>query len=325
MKIKGIAVLALLSVLAGSLALDASASSGRDPAACLLFPYYNTNDGNLAVLTITNVSPETVVVRIVWIDEEDCTPEDVWITLTGNDTFTFLDEAMNPEGERGFMYAYVVEGTGSPAENNCLVGQELVFSVWNPTDPVLHYGVNAVGFKALQVDPDQKIHLDGVEYSLAPKTLIFPRFFGQQPGVFESYVILINLTGGKFFEVKSSVLVYNDNEYSWSTSVEFPCFWYGSLTDISNATLETFLLSSLHDPLEIWDGNPNPNDPHKKTGWMRITGKSAYYLNTQIDKASVFGVLIEKVGPIYGASLPWQITDPDYDNAMLWSTSPNGT
>jgi hypothetical protein len=41
----------------------------------------------LAVMTITNVSAATVSVRLVWIDQETCTPEDQWIELTGGQHF----------------------------------------------------------------------------------------------------------------------------------------------------------------------------------------------------------------------------------------------
>ena len=308
----------------GIIATDAWAGSTREPAACLLFPYFNTNPDNLAVFSITNVGSDPVSVRLVWIDEEDCSPEDQWIQLSGNDTFTFLDQAMNPEGEQGFMYAYVYEGSGSPANANCLVGQEIIIGTWDPQNPLIQYGINAVGFQAINVVADQKLHLDGVEYSLAPKSVIFPRFFGQDQ-VFLSKVILINLTGGKFFTARASIMTYNDNESGFSSSVEFPCFWFGNLVDLSSATKESFLQNTNHDPLEIWDGNSNPNAYHKKTGWMKITGKSAYYLMTDIEYASSYAVLVEEIETIFAGSLPWQINDPvKYTNGMLWSTSPTG-
>ncbi len=144
----------------GIIATDAWAGSTREPAACLLFPYFNTNPDNLAVFSITNVGSDPVSVRLVWIDEEDCSPEDQWIQLSGNDTFTFLDQAMNPEGEQGFMYAYVYEGSGSPANANCLVGQEIIIGTWDPQNPLIQYGINAVGFQAINVVADQKLHLD---------------------------------------------------------------------------------------------------------------------------------------------------------------------
>ncbi len=312
----------------GSFSVDAQADSDRNPASCLLYPYFNTNQGNLAVITITNVGPDTIYVRLVWIDEEHCSPEDQWIELTGYDTFTFLDSAMNPELERGFMYAYVVDALGSVNEvaNNTLIGQEFIFAVWNIPGgaSLVDFGINAVGFQELAVVADGKLHLDGVEYSAAPKSIYFPRFFGQGPNLL-SRVIFINLTGGKFFTALANILVYNDNEEAFSTTFEFPCFYFAKLQEVSGAVTEQFLLNTNHDPLELWDGNANPNAPHKKTGWLDITGDFAYYFINQIDHASVYAVLIENVGGMWAADLPWQIEDPaEYNNAMLWSTNPSG-
>lgn len=326
MKLKAVLILSTLILAVGAVSLNAEAA-GRNPASLLLYPYYNTDNGNIAVITITNTGADTQYIRMVWIDDYECSPEDQWIELTGYDTYTFLDFAVNPQGERGFMYAYVVEAFGSVNEKDAdvLIGQEFVFSSWGSSN-LVNYGINAVGFEALTLTADGDLHLDGTEYEAAPKTLYFPRFFGQddiENGAFEAKVILINLTGGKFYEAEADLLVYNDNEVSFSSTVTFPCFWYGDLTDLSAATYESFLLTTDHDEDEVWDGNPGGD--HKKTGWLEITGDFAYYFTNQIDFASVYAVLIEEVGPGYAADLPWQIEDSAvYNNAMLWSTSPNG-
>jgi hypothetical protein len=327
MKLKVIGVFALLCLALGALPIDASAD-GRTPGACLLFPYYNTNKGNLAVITITNSCKDDVVVRLVWIDEDYCSPEDQWIKLTGYDTFSFLDSAMNPEGERGFMYAYVVDEYGSKAEvaTNCLIGQEYIFAQWIKPESgaIVDYGINALSFYATTVDGDGMLLLDGSEYDLAPKTLLFPRFFGQDKG-FSSQMVLINLTGGKFFKATAEVLVYNDNEQAWSSTIEFPCFWIGALEKVSAAVTEEWLMNSFHNPLELWDGNGNPKADHKKTGWISITGDFAYSdFGGFKEKASLYGYLVEKIGGNYAADLPFEVTDPAYNMAALWSINPNG-
>jgi hypothetical protein len=331
MKHKGL-ILAVFACLAlGMLTFDAMAD-GRDPASCLLFPKYDTGTGHIAVMTITNVGDMTLAIRLVWVDSEDCTPEDQWIELTAGDTFTFLDQAMNPEfDEQGFMYAYVVESIGSKLEEDadCLIGQELIFEVGFPGGN-LNWGINAVPFTALNIVKDGKLHLDGVEYDCAPYKLYFPRFFGQGPNdgiTAESYMILINLVGGQHFEQQADVLVYNDNEQAFSSTVYFPCWDITKLTNISGATTATNLLSSNHDPLELWDGNNNPLVPHVKTGWLIIESDWVWNPQTSFvhDDPSLYGVLIEKIGGLSAADLPWQVTDPAVNKyAMLWSTSPWG-
>jgi hypothetical protein len=327
MKFKGIAILAVACLALGMLSYDASAD-GRNPGSCLLFPNYNTGTDSIAVLTITNTGDETVALRLVWIDKEECTPEDQWIELTAGDTFTFLDEAMNPEkDEQGFMYAYVVESIGSrlEADYDYLIGQELLFQIWPGS---VTYGINAVAFEALSLVADGDLHLDGTEYEAAPSEIFFPRFFGQNGIVAAvSKVIFINLTGGQHFEQQANVLVWNDNEQAFSSTVYFPCWDEIYLVDVSGATTEAHLLSSNHDPLELWDGNNNPLIPHVKTGWIEFMGDWSWNPQTSfyIQNPSLYAVLVEKIGPLSAADLPWQVEDPAvYNNAMLWSTSPWG-
>jgi len=325
MKFKGIAIIALVCVAVGAFSFDASAGATRNPASLLLFPHYNTqiNGGNVAVITITNTCPDEIYIRLVFVDGDDCTPEDFWLTLTGYDTITFIDSALNPQNETGFMYAYVVEGIGSVKEMamDCLIGQEMVFTPLFPNN--VYFSINAVGFQALNITPtsaDGDLHLDGTEYTLAPSTIYFPRFFGQGgPAGFTSFVILINLTGGQFYDAQANVLVYNDFEVSWSTTVAYDCYDFVPLTEVSQATLETWLDASVNDPTEML------GFPQQQTGWIDITGDFAYFFTSVIEPASLYAVLIETQTIFGGADLPWTVEDTAYINAMLWSTNPNGT
>jgi hypothetical protein len=327
MKFKGIAIVALVCVAIGAFAFDASAGATRNPASVLLFPHYNTNiaGGNIAVITITNTCPDEVYIRMVWVDGIDCSPEDNWITLTGYDTITFIDSAVNPQPEQGFMYAYLVDAPGSMNEAttslDCLIGQEMVFNPVFPTVAV--FAINAVGFQAVNVTADGDLHLDGAEFTQAPSTVYFPRFFGQVtgPAGFASFVILINLTGGQFYDAQANVLVYNDFEISWSTTVPFDCYDFVPLTFVSTATTEAWLDASVNDPTEML------GFPAQETGWIDITGDFAFFFTNVIEPASLYAVLIETQGGgvFGGADLPWTVEDPAYTNAMLWSTNPNGT
>lgn len=333
MKFKGLAILTVACLALGMLSFDASAD-GREPASCLLFPYYSTTQQGFAVITITNtcVDLDDVYVRLVWVDNVTCTPEDQWIKLTCGDTYTFIDWAQNPESNTsGFMYAYAVEGIGSTKEIDFdyLIGQELVFQQWvgPQQNPIVSYGINAVPYEALAPDGDGLLKLDGAEFEGAPSEVYFPRFFGQQGQVFQSAVILINLTGGQWFWQQANVLVYNDNEQSFSTTVYFPCWAFVPLTAISGATTEQFLLTTNHNPLELWDGDPNPLNNHKKTGWIYFQGDWAWNPQTTftIDNPSLYAVLVETVGGISAADLPWEVEDTAvYNNAALWSTNPWG-
>jgi hypothetical protein len=327
MKQKGILLVAVFCLALGVFSYDAVAG-GRNPGSCLLFPYFNTYPGNLACMTITNTGEEDVAIRLVWIDCCFCSPEDQWIELTAGDTFTFLDYAMNPESEMGFMYAYAVESVGSTFEKDFdfLIGQEFIFNTWALQYKEVSYGINAVPFMALSITADGLLRLDGTEYEAAPSEIFFPRFFGQDNYMFFSRVILISLTGGQFFQQQANVLVYNDNEQAFSSTVLFPCWALLNLTEVSGATSEINLLSSNHDPLEVWDGNPLPTG-HKKSGWIKFMGDWAWNATTTfvIDNPSMYAVLLESVGGHAAADLPWQVEDAGtFDNAVLWSTNPWG-
>jgi hypothetical protein len=353
MKLKGLVILAVACLALGVLSYDASADV-RNPGSCLLYPYYNTfavapNNFNLAVMSITNTCPDTIYVRLVWVDGEwedpagvvwqgECSPEDQWITLTGYDTFTWVDGAINPQNERGFMYAYVVDGPTSVVEvqSNCLIGQELIFLAWLPVGigSFIDYSINAHSFQALAApDGDGFVELDGVEFSLAPSHIYFPRFFGQEwpapppASFFNSAVILINLTGGQFFWHHASLLVYNDNEVPFSSTVIFPCWAFPILTQVSMATTEAYLLGTNHNPLEVLDNFPGQN---KKTGWIDITGGWAgnapppWPPTIVLQPASFYAVLVEQIGVLTCADLPFQVEDPTYNLGKLWSTSFDG-
>jgi hypothetical protein len=326
MKFKAIAIIALACVAMGAFSIDASASNNRNPASLLVFPHYDTGIQELSVITITNTGMDTEWIRLVWIEGGEtgpCFPRDMWIELTRNDTFTFLDQALFFANTRGFFYAYVVDDEYSVAEvdSDVLIGQELVFTTGGPGNGTITYGINAVGFEALNLVADGYLKLDGDEYALAPKTLYFPRFFGQNAG-FASHMILINLTGGMYFNATAELLVFNDNEQAFSDVVKFRCWEKRPLYEVSNSTDNAYLVGS----------NQNEDEPVGfanvvETGWLKMTGIEAIntYFTHYISNASVYAVLVETVGGAFGsADLPWQIEDATYNNAALWSTKVTG-
>jgi hypothetical protein len=333
MKLKGLAILALVFIALGAFHVDASASACRNPGSVLMFPYYNTQGAGLSVMTITNTGNEDVWIRLVWIAENDCIPRDLWFELTKKDQLTFLDQALFFGNTRGFLYVYAVEDEYSVAEIDfdCLIGQEMVLfdNPNNPENPITAWGVNAVAFEALDVNGDGNLHLDGVEFSLAPKTLYFPRFLGQPEigagqNYFESLLILINLTGGTYFEATANALVYNDNEKAFSDFVKFPCWHIMPLNAFSLATRNDFLLSTDHDE----DEPIGLTQFGVETGWFSLTGQEAtnIFFTHTIQNPSIYGVLVETLGleTWAAADLPWQTEDAAYNNGMLWSTKVDG-
>jgi len=318
-------ILAIITCLCCfALSKDAAAHQ-QNPGSCLLFPYYKISNNCVNIISVTNMDfDKSFWVRFVWIDDEECNPSDNFIYLTPKDTFTCTAKSMISSYERGFLYVYAVENEGSTVEidADCLIGQEIVVTNWE--GELVYFSLNAVSYQCLDCNPDKLLHLDGKEYTLAPKTLHFPRFFGQSE-LFFSKLVLINLTGGQYFDVSTKWFITNDNEEYFSYTVDFNCFTIKKLTDISAVFSNTFLLSTMHDP-----GEPRGISSGVETGQFEITGNYAYNYDVPviIDHASIYGFLIEGVINVgYSvADLPFQIECiKDHTNAVLWSTSPNGT
>jgi hypothetical protein len=331
--------LALACLVLGVLCTDASAE-GRKRGSLLLFPFYSTDylgqQDELAVISITNVGPETVQVHTIFVGESDCKPKNRSFELTPNDTFSFVDYAwIINTPDKGFFYAYAREWNPNTQQwqemdYDYLVGQELIFSAWNPGRSPALYSINAVAFECLNPkvtgDDLNYLELDDREYELAPNKLYFPRFFGQDqpagmPPFYESSLILINLSGGQHFRQKAIVAVYNDSEEPFSDSVEFDCWDRIKLLDMSTFTSEANLASSSNAD-EIYD--LDPADP-KKTGWIMIDSDYAWIPQTSenIQDAALYGVLLEVVAGSYSsADLPYEEFDPDHDTASLWWLDP---
>lgn len=225
---------------------------------------------------------------------------------------------------RGFVYVYAVEEEYSIAEvdQDVLVGQELVIDHWDGV--VCSYSMNALPFSALDiVDADGNLFLDGVEYEVAPKSLHFPRFFGQND-FFKSKVIFVNLTGGTYFNTSADIELYNDNESVFITEIKIPSHDVRPLSVVFNASANGFLLSTNHDPIE-----PVGIEELVETGSLTITGDYSedIFGTYRIEDASLYAVLVESIHP-WGccfADLPLQTDDPTTHNkAMLWSTKPDG-
>jgi hypothetical protein len=323
MKFKLMSILLLVCLFVGFNANDAQAAR-ENPGSLALFPYFDTTGTAFSIFSLTNHSADDIAVRIVFVEGKSCIPKDLYIKMTGKDTFTWLADAVFPQGFTGFIYAYVVEefGNRSEVKKDVLTGQQHVLGSWNGR-PV-NWSVNAAIFQVIKgVDGDGKLKMDGIEYGLAPTTVYFPRFYGQG-GFFESRVVLINLTGGQFFDVSVKGLIFNDNEVPFSKEFIHDCHEVVPLSGFSAATTNAFLLGTAHDPAE-----PLGIAGIVETGFLEITGNQAFNPDNGvvIDNPSVYAVLIESLGNTYGfgyADLPFSIETVDYPNGMLWSTDPFG-
>lgn len=292
----------------------------RVPGSLLLFPEFDNRDGDITVLTVTNVdcvdsSGEDVEVHYVYIDEDGCDEFDKNAVLTPCDTLTVLTNVHSPEHNRGYVYVYAQDPiTHEPIVWNHLIGSLLVISGLETFD----YGINPVAFRGLagsgldgtptDVDNDGNRDLNNVEYAGAPDVITIPRFLGQDieggAGTIHSEMILIALSGGKLFDTEACFLYYNDNEEEFSGIYTFHCWDKPNLLDLSYGFANDWLEDLIsNDPDEILGV---PEEEYRNAGWICIQGCKAYSTRETIEDASIYAVLVEHVGNWGVADLPFE-------------------
>lgn len=322
MRFQKIVLTGLTAIAALGMASSALAG-GRTAGSLLLYPEFDNRDGDVTVLTITNVDNAVEVdVEFVYIGRYDTSDEQVNCaefnreeTLTPNDTLTLLTRAHNPQMEQGFVYVFAREGVANPILHNGLIGNVLTIQGFD----AIEYGINAVSF--MGVDPEDDGNglrdLDGAEYERAPAEIQIPRFFGQG-GMFDSELVLIGLSGGAQFNTTVDFLIYNDNEEGFSSEHTFYCWDRIYLTDVTNLVSNDFL------------ANGTNNDPGEmvgmtdiETGWIRMWGAIASSTSTDIADPAIYAVLIEKINDYGGADLPFE--SGANDNGKLLARSQDGS
>lgn len=291
----------------------------RRPGSLLLFPEFDTRDGEYTVITVTNVdciqnTGENIDVEFVFIDEDGCGEFNKTISLTPCDTYTFLASALNPNPERGYMYAFAKQydganPNGTPISWNYLIGNEMVISGFSFFD----YSMNPVVFRSslddgvvTDLDGDGYRDLDGSEYEPAPNIITIPRYFGQDgvtqdPGLFNSQLILIGLTGGQRFDTTACILYYNDNEEVFSTEWTWRCWDKPYLLDINFGFGNDWLHNNTDD-----DDDEIFGESDRESGWICIEGCQASSDSEAIDNPAIYAVLVEHVGTLGIADLPFE-------------------
>ena len=170
---------------AASLGMASEAlAGGRTAGSLLLYPEFDNRDGDVTVLTITNVSDtDAVDVEFVYIgrygydNDGTCAEFNREETLTPNDTLSLLTNNHNPQMEQGYVYAFARDGVANPVLHNGLIGNVMTIRGFD----TIEYSINAVSYQG--IDPTDNGNglrdLDGTEYETSPAEIQIPRFFGQ--------------------------------------------------------------------------------------------------------------------------------------------------
>jgi hypothetical protein len=262
-------------------------------------------------------------------DETNCLPFDRSERLTPNDTLSLMvgDHLPYAENRQGWLYVVAMDPISRLAiDFDYLIGQATYFDAIDTT----WFEMNAASFRAVpgeglptDLDLDGHHDLNGIEYTMFGENQIFPRFIGlfqNGQNQYQASLLLLNLSGGAWFQSSIDVLIYNDNEQIWSTTHTFSCWELVPLQNISAVFYNDFLLSTSHDPDEELNLLGNP---HIETGWFKANGDYAWNVIKTIEDPALMCFLFEWYNNHLIVSPPFD-NGAKQDNATLWPLSPLG-
>jgi hypothetical protein len=199
--------------------------AGQKPGSVLIYNLYSsglnpqTNDSRIS---ITNTSPSRrAYVHFFFIDGSNCSVADMTITLTANQTTSFLASELDP-GVTGYLIAVATDANGCPVIQNDLIGESLVKleSGHRATLPAL--GVAALGLGGPTCNPNATtttLAFDGLSYNALPRALAVSGLSSIANGY--SSLLVVNRIGGNLGTGAQSLgslfgLLYDDQEASQS-------------------------------------------------------------------------------------------------------------
>jgi hypothetical protein len=301
----------ILGFLAGmtTAALAASAVAQplhAQPGSYLIYPLFNSTDGNNTVITVTNTNQSEIScgngfrqgdvgVLFVYTDGITWAESNLEERLTPADQVVVLAAQHNPNQEAGFLTAEARDPeTGLPIDFDHLIGSALVVNSefdfqWAYTPypfQGLPGGATPHGFDACNrpfTDVPSSgnygtADFNGAELSSFPATLYLDQFFGEgspasRPAVsFDNTLYLMstspNLTGVR-------LLGWNNNEKRFSRTFNFRCWTEASLGEITSAVTQANL--SIEGDMDELVG--------VATGWLQ--------LDPQFNSVGLLGVFVQ--------------------------------
>jgi hypothetical protein len=310
-----------------------------EPGSLLVFPYFDNTRGELTVITVANTNDDPsnanaqINVEFVYRNQANCLEFNRLRTLTPNDEITVITKFDDPNMVKGYCYVFArSKTTGQAIKFDHLIGHEIILNQDNSNPdfasaPVVFKAGAALSEGApTDVNGNGLRDLDGTEYALSPDKLLFPRFFGQgTPFGWDSQLVLLNMTGGAQFQALVDLLIFNDNEETFSAEFQFQCWVSVSLLDVSPVFSNDFLLTTNHATGEVFNGTHT----FPEVGWFSVNGNTAFSNATQFSDPAVLGLLIERTDDEGssahegGAELPFTIGTQN--NGKLLSTNLFGT
>jgi hypothetical protein len=253
--------------------------SDMKPGSVLFYNKYTSNPSNPqqgdTQINITNTHQSAdVTVHLFLVDGSTCSIADSFISLTQNQTASFLLSDFDP-GVTGYIVAVAVGG-GAPTQFNWLIGDEYI----RETDgrqanlAAVSIAKRSPGDVVPSGDGTAALIFDDADYERLPASVALSNFNSQatdntQVNIYSPSANLI--TGGSLSSSTIFTLVYDDAERVFSTSTRFVC--YGVIQ-----------LSSLR----VAGGSLNTIVPAGRTGWIRFNGGGRPLLGASIQRGPVF-------------------------------------
>ncbi len=275
-----IGALTLLGVaaFAQTYPIGASHLSDMKPGSVLFFNKYTSNPSNAQMgdtqINITNTNQNSdITIHLFLVDGSTCSIADSFVSLTANQTTSFLLSDFDP-GVTGYIVAVAVDG--GPTRFNWLIGDEYIRETDGRQANLA--AVSVAKRSAGSVEPDANgaavLNFDGVDYEQLPATVAVSSFNSQVTDNTQVniYTPSSNLIIGSAPSTSTIfTLIYDDAERVVSTTIRFVC--YG-----------TIQLSSLR----VAGGNLNTFVPAGRTGWIRFSGGGRPLLGATLQRGPVF-------------------------------------
>jgi hypothetical protein len=253
--------------------------SDLKPGSVLFFNRYTSNasapsQGDTQI-NITNTNQrEDVALHLFFVDGGSCSVADSFVSLTPNQTASFLMSDYDP-GIAGYLVAVVVNA-GSPSQFNWVIGDAFIRENDGRT-----YNLPAVAIAKRDPNPVigsgtgvATLVFDGVDYEQLPNVLALSSFNSQVTDTTTVHLFSPSsdlVLGSAPASSSVFTLVYDDTERAFSTTTRFVC--YGS-----------FELRSLR----VSGGNLNTIVPAGRTGWVRFNGASKPLLGAVVQRGDIF-------------------------------------
>ncbi|MEY4167559.1 MAG: hypothetical protein RIR52_1383, partial [Acidobacteriota bacterium] len=200
----------------------------QKPASLLLFNIYTSSGSGTQSETsfsLTNTSPFTpTIVHLFFVDGTTCTTADQIVTLTQNQTTSFLASDIDP-GVTGYLIAVAIEADGCPTISNHLIGTGTV-----RFESGHHAMLSAIGVARITTALPlcevnlftAKMFFDGVSYDALPRSLAIATLPSLASG--NSSMLIINRIGGDLTTGAARLgplagLLFDDSEVARSFTI----------------------------------------------------------------------------------------------------------